>query len=165
MYCIQINKALKNLKKKSLTNNPSLFVEIHYYNQKRRTMVKQSISPIWFESFLFVINNEKESDFTINIYQEDTKKNKLISSHVVKIKKSTIQKEQIGSLEIQHGIIHYEKINMIEQFKQEIETHKNMIHNLKQSNNELKLDYLKYYNAFTKIKRVVHENQGDYLSE
>jgi Ca2+-dependent lipid-binding protein len=165
MYCIQINKALKNLKKKSLTNNHQLFVEIDYHNQFRRTTTKHNIAPIWFESFLFVIDNDKDSEFKINIYQEDSKKNKLISSHVLKLHNSSIKKEQVKHLEIQHGILNHDKINIIYLLKQEVLSQKNMINDLKQSNNELKFDYLKYHNAFSKIKHIVYENQDDYLSE
>jgi len=77
MYCLQVNKLLQPLqsKKSSFTKTKSSFyVVLTYDNQKRRTTCKQpdkNNNVIWYESFLFVIDNNKNKNIKLEIFDKN----------------------------------------------------------------------------------------------
>lgn len=105
MYCIQVNKLLE--KTKNPKSKKNLYVVLGYGNQKRRTTCRpphQSDIHIWYESFIFVIDN----DITKNIKMEIFDRNKSIASETIQINRTKMIHKNTKFLDIQHGLINYE---------------------------------------------------------
>ena len=168
MYFIQINKLIKDLKKSILNPIQNIYIEINYKQQTRRTTnkllpKKKDKKIIWYECFVFVIDTNELSDIVFNIYDNtDPKKTKLLITEKFKLNQSKMVKENTEYIELQHGLIHFDKDENIKSLTTENEslTEKNTnLQNvntlLTNTNKDLKFDYLKYKNAFDEIKNIV----------
>ena len=111
MYCIQVNKLLQLLKNDKKFSKQDLYVVLTYEKQKRRTtckMRKKNENHIWYESFLFVIDNDENKNIKIEIFDKNNRKNGPLVSDDLKIHRGRLIKCNTKYLEVQHGLINYD---------------------------------------------------------
>jgi len=109
-----VNKLLE--KTKNPKSKKNLYVVLGYGNQKRRTTCKapQQTSQgtkdkeihIWYESFLFVVDNDETKNIQVEIFDRNNKT--LIVSEIIQINRAKMMHKNTKYLDIQHGIINYE---------------------------------------------------------
>ena len=119
MYCVQVNKLLQLIKNDRWSGSkPSLYVVLTYGSQKRRTTCRivNSKSYLWYESFLFVLDNDETKNIKMEVFDKNSKKNMAIVSEIININRSKMGKKTTKYMEIQHGLINYDndkKLNVV----------------------------------------------------
>ena len=124
MYCVQINKTLQLLKSDKWSTKHNLYVVLTYGNQKRRTTCKtaKDDSHIWYESFLFILDESKNKNIKIEIYDKNNKKNVPLVCEEFLINRLNLVAKNTKYLEIQHGVLTYENERKIKKLEGEIAT-------------------------------------------
>ena len=147
MYCIQVNKLLEKTKNPKSKNN--LYVVLGYGNQKRRTTSKAiqrkgTDIHIWYESFLFVVDNDEKKNITKEKIDRNNKT--LIFSETIQKNRGKMIHKNTKYLDIQHGLINYETDEKNIKFERENK-------NLKRENESLSLTQIKLTKNIESISR------------
>ena len=111
MYCVQVNKLLQILKNDKWSGSKqSLYVVLTYGSQKRRTTcrVVNNKSYLWYESFLFVLDNDETKNIKMEVFDKNSKKNVAVVSEMINVNRSKMGKKTTKYMEIQHGLINYD---------------------------------------------------------
>lgn len=110
MYCIQVNKLLQLLKNDKKFSKQDLYVVLTYEKQRRRTTCKMlnNNNHIWYESFLFVIDNDLNKNIKIEVFDKNNRKNGPLITEKMDINRNRMCKKNTKFLEVQHGLINYD---------------------------------------------------------
>jgi hypothetical protein len=134
MIYIKIKKLLQPLNEKSeYFSKNDLYVEVSFNGETKKTRtINNNNNPQWGEEFIFqynktLIDNIKKPKISLIIWDEDNFGRKLIFKEYIIIFKTCIDKFRTQYLEIDYGLIYYEKDQEIEYKNKTIENRDNSI--------------------------------------